>query len=305
MATDQKSTSAEPTPMALLKQEIGHYLGARAKHMARKAGSKLGDATDRLTSVDEDSGTLPKVGSRVLHGENPAKAIAAETAQDAKSGVTGKIKEAVSGGGSDDGDQSGDTKATNIIEMIDVGVPLRTAYDHWTEYESFSGFTKGVQQAERGEEATSEWTVKVGPSTRTWKATVQEQLPDDRIVWKSEGAQGTTQGAVSFHEITPTLTRIILVLVYYPTGIVEKTGNIWRAQGRRARLDFKNFQRYVTFAGDDAEGWRGEIRDGEIVRTHDEAVADEEEEEEDGAEGEEDAYEDEEGEEAEAEGDEE
>jgi hypothetical protein len=171
--------------------------------------------------------------------------------------------------------------------MIDVGVPLRTAYDHWTEYESFSGFTKGVQEAERGDDATSEWTVKVGPSTRKWKATVQEQIPDDRIVWSSEGAQGTTQGAVSFHEITPTLTRIILVLVYYPTGIVEKTGNIWRAQGRRARLDFKNFQRYVTFAEDEAEGWRGEIRNGEIVRTHEEAVA-EEEEDLDEAEGEDD-----------------
>jgi hypothetical protein len=277
MATGQQTKETDPSPMALLKHELGQYLSARAKHAARKAGNKLTDATDKLIDVDEDSGTVPKVGSRVLHGESPAKAIAAEKGEDVRSGVTGKIKDAVSGGGgSGDDDPSGDSKATNIIEMIDVGVPLRTAYDHWTEYETFSGFTKGVQQAERGEEATSEWTVKIGPSTRTWKATVQEQLPDDRIVWTSEGAQGTTQGAVSFHEITPTLTRIILVLVYYPTGIVEKTGNLWRAQGRRARLDFKNFQRYVTFAEEEAEGWRGEIREGEVVRTHDDAMEEEE-----------------------------
>jgi uncharacterized membrane protein len=296
MASDQKTKGSDSSPLTQLKHEFGQYLSARAKQAARKAGSRLADATDKILDVDEDSGAVPKIGSRVLHGESPAKAIAAEKGDELKSGVTGKVKDvkdAVSGGGSGDGDASGDTKATNIIEMMDVGVPLRTAYDHWTEYESFSGFTKGVQQAERGEDATSEWTVKVGPSTRTWKATVQEQLPDDRIVWTSEGAQGTTQGAVSFHEITPTLTRIILVLVYYPTGIVEKTGNIWRAQGRRARLDFKNFQRYVTFAEEEAEGWRGEIREGEIVRTHEEAMEEEdaegegEEEEEEGDEEEE------------------
>jgi uncharacterized membrane protein len=284
MATDQKTQESDPSPMTQLKQEIGRYVGARARHAVRKAGSKLTEATDKIIDVDEDSGTVPKVGKRVLHGESPAKAVAAEKGEDVKSGIVGKVKDAIpgagsaddsdsgSGGGSGDGDAAGDTKATNIIEMMDVGVPLRTAYDHWTEYESFSDFTKGVQRAERGEEAVSEWTVKIGPSTRSWKATIQEQLPDDRIVWTSEGAQGTTQGAVSFHEITPTLTRIILVLVYYPTGFVEKTGNLWRAQGRRARLDFKNFQRYVTFAEDEAEGWRGEIRDGEVVETHEEAM---------------------------------
>jgi uncharacterized membrane protein len=292
MATDQKTAQADPTPLSQLKHELGRYLSARAKHAARRAGSRLMDATDRIVQVDDDSGAVPKIGSRVLHGESPLKALAEEATPDL-SGVTGKVKDAVTGGGSaGGGEQSSDAKSTNIIEMIDVGVPLRTAYDHWTEYENFSGFSKGVQQAEKGDDTTSEWTVKVGPSTRSWKATIQEQLPDDRIVWTSEGASGTTQGAVSFHEITPTLTRIILVLVYYPTGIVEKTGNLWRAQGRRARLDFKNFQRYVTFTEEEAEGWRGEIRGGEVVRTHEEAMAEEADDEGEEEEDEEEEYED-------------
>jgi len=95
MATDQKSEAPEQTPMALLRQEIGRYLSARAKHAARKAGSRLTDATDKLLDVDEDSGAIPKVGSRVLHGESPAKAIAAEKSEDIKTGITGKVKEAV------------------------------------------------------------------------------------------------------------------------------------------------------------------------------------------------------------------
>jgi hypothetical protein len=105
---------------------------------------------------------------------------------------------------------------------------------------------------------------------------VQEQVPDDRIVWTSEGAKGTTRGAVSFHELAPNLTRIVLVVEYYPSGFFEKTGNLWRAQGRRMRLDFKHFVRFVTLTQEEPEGWRGEIRDGEVVVSHEEAMEEEE-----------------------------
>lgn len=141
--------------------------------------------------------------------------------------------------------------------------------------------------------------VKVGPSTRSWNATVQEQIPDDRIVWTSAGAKGTTRGCVSFHELAPALTRIVIVVEYYPSGLFEKTGNLWRAQGRRLRLDLKHFLRYATLSTDEPEGWRGEIQDGEVVQTHEEAIEEEEAQgEEEQGEGE-DQYEDEEGGEAE------
>lgn len=173
-------------------------------------------------------------------------------------------------------------------------MPLRTAYDHWTQYEKFSSFTKGVRDVSPTDETTSDWKVKVGPSTRGWKATVQEQVPDERIVWTSEGAKGSTRGAVSFHELAPGLTRIVLVVEYYASGLFEKTGNLWRAQGRRLRLDLKHFQRHVTLTDEEPEGWRGEIRDGEVVRTHEDALEDEEAEGYDSEEGEEEDWEEEE-----------
>lgn len=191
----------------------------------------------------------------------------------------------------------------NIIEVLDVGVPLRDAYDYWTQYDQFSSFAKGVRDVSKSDEVGSDWKVKVGPSSRSFKATVQEQIPDDRIVWTSEGAKGTTRGAVGFHELAPTLTRIVLVVEYYPSGFFEKTGNLWRAQGRRMRLDFKNFQRYVSLTNEEPEGWRGEIRDGEVVVSHEDAVEEEEAEQEESegegddedeaAEGADSAYEDE------------
>jgi hypothetical protein len=88
-------------------------------------------------------------------------------------------------------------------------------------------------------------------------------------------------GAVSFTELGPNLTRVLLVLEYYPQGLFERTGNIWRAQGRRTRLEFKHFRRNAMASAilhqDEIEGWRGEIRDSEVVRSHEDALRDEEE----------------------------
>ncbi|WP_431683318.1 SRPBCC family protein [Kitasatospora sp. KL5] len=273
MATTDRE-APEKSGFDKLREEAVHYLGAQMEHLVEKAGDKVSDLTGQLGEVAENGGMLPKVGARVLQGESPIKAFLGEKAKSIKDNVVDKVKGAFGGGGKP-GRKSG-KKPMNMIEALDVGVPVRTAYDHWTKYEDFSGFAKGVQSVSQGDEVTTDWKVKVGPSKRSFKATVQEQVPDERIVWTSQGAKGSTRGAVSFHEITPTLTRIVLVVEYYPAGFFEKTGNIWRAQGRRLRLDFKNFQRYVSLTNDEAEGWRGEIRDGEVVKTHDEAMEEEE-----------------------------
>lgn len=166
-----------------------------------------------------------------------------------------------------------------IIESIDVGVPVRTAYDQWTQFQSFSTFAKGVKSANQADDTHSDWQLKVFWSSRSWKAHTTEQVPDERITWTSEGAKGTTKGAVSFHSLADNLTRVLLVLEYYPKGLFEKTGNIWRAQGRRARLDLKNFARFITLRGEAEDGWRGEIRDGEVVVSHEDALAEDEREE--------------------------
>lgn len=277
-----------------LRDELGDYVSSWVGSLAERAGDKLTDVTGQLTDVAENGGSLSKIGANLLGGDSPAKAALKGTAENVKDTVVGKAKEVLGGGKKR---KSGDQKVTNIIEVLDIGVPLRTAYDHWTQYEKFSSFTKGVRNVSMADETTTDWKAKVGPSTRGWKATVQEQVPDERIIWTSEGAKGTTRGAVSFHELAPNLTRIVLVVEYYASGFFEKTGNIWRVQGRRLRLDFKHFQRYVTLTEEEPEGWRGEIRDGEVVRTHEEAVeAEEAEEEEDSEEydAENEDYEDEE-----------
>ncbi|MFI8291655.1 SRPBCC family protein [Streptomyces sp. NPDC085614] len=284
MTTTENNTK-DRSGLDMLLQELGKFVSAQAEGLADKASDKIGDVTDQLTDVAQNGGSLADIGGRMFQGDSPLKAIAGSKL----SGLKDKVTDAASGlfgKGKGKGRKGGSTKATNIIEFIDVGVPLRTAYDQWTEFEDFSDFAKGVRSVSKGDDTTSDWKVKVGPSTRGWKATIQEQVPDDRIVWTSDGAKGTVRGCVSFHELGPSLTRILVVVEYYPSGFFEKTGNVWRAGGRRLRLDLKHFDRHVTLGSEEPEGWRGEIRDGEVVKTHEEAM--EEEEAEEGEEGEED-----------------
>ncbi|WP_369142991.1 SRPBCC family protein [Streptomyces sp. R44] len=299
MATeDRRDDKKSESGLDRLLGELGGFLTAQAGELAEKATDKLGDVTDQLYDVAENGGKLTDIGGRIFQGDSPVKAMVGSSL----GGLKDKVTDAASNlfGGGKGKRKSGTQKITSMVETVDVGAPLRRVYNHWTQYEDFSGFTKGVRNVSQGDETSTDWKVKVGPSTRSWKATVQEQVPDDHIIWTSDGAKGSTRGCVSFHELAPSLTRILLTVEYYPSGLFEKTGNLWRAQGRRLRLDLKHFRRHVTLTDDEPEGWRGEIRDGEVVRSHEEAL--EEEEQENGETGEEeDEEEDQEGQEPEEE----
>ncbi|MFJ4974016.1 SRPBCC family protein [Streptomyces coeruleorubidus] len=263
-----------------LKAELQEYVAAQATRMLTGVGRKLGETTGKLNDIAEgNSPGFAKLalqgGRKLAEGKSPLRAALETGGSSIKDKVTGAFKNL---GGKGKRKRSAGKKPTVIIEHIDVGVPLRTAYDQWTQYQDFSTFAKGVKAANKADDTTSDWQLKVFWSNRSWKAKTTEQVPDDRIAWTSEGAKGTTKGVVSFHRLADNLTRVLLVIEYYPTGLFEKTGNIWRSQGRRARLDLKNFVRFITIKGEAEDSWRGEIRDGEVVRSHEDALAEEESE---------------------------
>ncbi|MDX2938249.1 SRPBCC family protein [Streptomyces ipomoeae] len=293
-ATDAVGKATDGGPLAdvahseaadRLKEEVQQYFAAQAERLLVGVGRKLGETTGKLNDIAEgNSPGFAKLvldgGRKLAEGKSPLRSALELGASRAKDKVKGallnlkgdKVKRKRVAG----------QKPTVIIEQIDVGVPLRTAYDQWTRYQDFSTFAKGVKSASRSDDIESDWQLKVFWSNRSWKAKTIEQVPDDRIAWTSEGAKGTTKGVVSFHELADNLTRVLMVIEYYPSGFFEKTGNLWRAQGRRARLDLKNFARFITLKGEAEDGWRGEISDGEVVRSHEEMVAEESENDEEG-----------------------
>ncbi|CAL9379030.1 SRPBCC family protein [Streptomyces sp. enrichment culture] len=268
-----------------LKAELQDYLAAQATRLLTGVGQKLGETTGKLNDIAEgNSPGFAKLaadgGKKLAEGKGPLRTAVELGATRAKDNVKGALKNLGGGGGKRK--KSSGNKPTVIMEYIDVGVPLRTAYDQWTQYQDFSTFAKGVKSANKSDDTTSDWQAKIWWSNRSWKATTNEQVPDDRIAWSTEGAKGTMKGVVSFHMIAENLTRVLMVIEYYPSGFFEKTGNIWRAQGRRARLDLKNFARFITIKGEAEDSWRGEVREGEVVKSHEDAVAEEEEQEQQG-----------------------
>ncbi|MFF4488946.1 SRPBCC family protein [Streptomyces sp. NPDC001544] len=264
-----------------LKEEVQEYLGAQAQRLLTGFGRKLGETTVKLNDIAEgNSPGFAKLalegGRKIAQGKGPLRSALELGASRAKDTVMDKLKGLGGGGGGGKGKRKSGHKPTVIIESVDVGVPVRTAYDQWTQYQDFSTFAKGVKSASRAGETDSDWQAKIWWSSRSWKGRTVEQIPDYKIQWTTEGAKGNTKGVVSFHRLDDNLTRVLLVIEYYPSGLFEKTGNIWRAQGRRVRLDLKNYARFITLKGEAEDSWRGEIQDGKVVKSHEDAVAEEE-----------------------------
>jgi hypothetical protein len=265
----------ETEPMEQLKDASSELLRTIGDRVLGTVTDKVGGLTDKLEGI-ADGGPIGKAASK---GAEAAAEGGSPVAGALKGAVSG-IKDKVTGGGSGGGSGgSKATKSTNIIESIDVGVPISVAYNQWTEFGAFPSFMKKVESVDAEEDNKLEFKAQIFLSHRTWEATILEQVPDERIVWRSKGEKGHVDGAVTFHELGSNLTRILVVLEYYPQGLFEKTGNIWRAQGRRARAELRHFRRHVMTRSilepDEIEGWRGVIEDGEVVKSHEEVVEEE------------------------------
>ncbi len=270
----------EELPTDRLLDETQNLITAMGERALSRVAGKIGDATERLTDYAGNGGgpglaALLTGGRSLAEGKSMVTSLLGAGLTQAKE----KVKEAVGGGRDGGGDKGKKIKVTNIVESIDVGVPVSLAYNQWTQFEDFPTFMKKVESVKQQSETELDWKAQVFFSHRKWKSTVVEQMPDERIIWESEAEKGHVDGAVTFHELTPDLTKIVLVLEYHPQGFFERTGNIWRAQGRRVRLELKHFQRHVMTKAilnpDEIHGWRGEVLDGEVVRS-DEEVREEE-----------------------------
>jgi uncharacterized membrane protein len=278
-------STKERSPKEELGQEFQHLLSALTGRMLSGATDRVGGLTDKLSSVAEGGGgtatkAISKAGEKTAEGKSPLTAGLAAAGEGIKDKVQG-----VFGGGSKRKSGGKQLKVTNIVEEIDIGAPVDVVYNQWTQFQDWSNFMKKVENVDQQKDEKLNFKAQVFWSHRSWEATILDQVPNERIIWRSKGEKGRVEGAVTFHEIGPSLTRVLVVLEYYPQGLFEKTGNLWRAQGRRARLELKHFRRHVMtqalLNADDLEGWRGEIHDGEVTRSHEDAMQDSDDDERD------------------------
>jgi uncharacterized membrane protein len=153
------------------------------------------------------------------------------------------------------------TRGSSVTETITVDVPVRTAYDQWTQFEEFPSFMDSVHEVRQLDDKRLHWKADVFGKTVEWDAEIVEQVPDRRIAWRSTTGKPNS-GTVRFESLSASRTRIVLGMSYTPEGIVETVGDMLGAVRTEARGNLQRFKQMIEARGAETGAWRGSIQDG-------------------------------------------
>lgn len=146
----------------------------------------------------------------------------------------------------------------SIIDTIDVDVPVRTAYNQWTQFETFPQFMGGVDEITQTDDKHTHWKTTIGGVTREFDTEITEQHPDERVAWKS--TDGTTHaGVVTFHKLADNKSRVTVQLDWQPEGIIEKAGAAVGIDDRQVASDLKRFKQFIEKRDSETGAWRGNV----------------------------------------------
>lgn len=227
----------------------------------------------KLTGGDGGDGKAAELGKRAKQkATDKAKDVAGDVADEKlKPSLPKGLGGLFGGGDSDDDDGGGEGTAHGsgrrmpIQQAVDVAVPVKDAYNLWTQFEDWPTFMHRVDSAEQVDDATVAFETKVWGITKRFEAEIVEQRPDDRIEWDvSEGLSHS--GVVTFHKLAPKLTRIEVTLDIQPDSLLEKAGRGMRFAKRAVRGDLHRFKAFAEMEEEADGGWRGTIEDGEVKR---------------------------------------
>ena len=158
-----------------------------------------------------------------------------------------------------------------IEKSVDVSVPLRTAYDQWTQFEEFPKFMEGVTEVRQLDDKRLHWKAEIGGQEREWDAEIYEQIPDQRIAWRSISGKNNA-GIVTFQSLGADKSRINLRIDYDPKGFMENAGDmtglvsqvsagdVTGLVSQRVEGDLERFRDFIEKRGVETGAWRGQIR---------------------------------------------
>jgi uncharacterized membrane protein len=149
-----------------------------------------------------------------------------------------------------------------VHESIDVNVPVSTAYNQWTQFETFPQFMEGVESVTQKDDTHLHWVAEFGGKQHEWDAEIVEQVPDKRAAWRSIDGKGTG-GAVTFTPLGADSTRIEVDMSWETEGVVESLGSALGADDRRVKGDLERFKERIESQGFETGAWRGEVRAGQ------------------------------------------
>ncbi|MDZ4825935.1 MAG: SRPBCC family protein [Actinomycetota bacterium] len=147
---------------------------------------------------------------------------------------------------------------STIEQSIEVEVPVRTAYNQWTQFEEFPRFMEGVDEVRQVTDTQLHWKAEIAGVKREWDAEITEQIPDERVAWKStDGTENA--GVVTFHRIAPETTKVMLQLDFDPEGFVESAADALGVVRLRTKGDLNRFKEFIEDRGTETGAWRGEV----------------------------------------------
>jgi len=273
-----------------MAKDLGDAIGTALGRAAREAAQTVADnarKTSRNGSLSGAKGFAAGAGLAALaplaaKGAGKLAKGAKDTARkgvvDMAGGPSGVAKEAVKsvlpGGGKGRGGKGGTKndmpgvgkgRRMPIQQSIDVAVPLKTAYNQWTQFEDWPKFMHRLQSVSQEDESHVSFKTKIWGISKEFNAEIVEQRPDQRIKWKvTEGVTHT--GVVTFHELADRLTRVEVNLDVDPGSLIEKAARGMRHVKRAVRADLARFKAYVMMEDEETGSWRGRIEDGDVKR---------------------------------------
>ncbi|HEY0443239.1 MAG TPA: SRPBCC family protein [Candidatus Limnocylindrales bacterium] len=151
---------------------------------------------------------------------------------------------------------------STVVQSIDVKVPVRTAYDQWTQFETFPQFMEGVERVDQLDDTRLHWVAKIAGKEKEWDAKITEQTPDQRVAWTATSG-APNGGVVTFHRLDDSTTRVTVQMDVEPEGAVEKLGTAAGFADSRVKGDLERFKEFIEARGTETGAWRGEVNQGD------------------------------------------
>lgn len=148
---------------------------------------------------------------------------------------------------------------SQILQTIDVDVPVTASYNQWTQFEEFPQFLSFVEQITQVDDTHNHWVVNIAGSQREFDTVITEQLPEERVAWTSTGGEVDHAGVVTFHKLSDTSSRVAVQIDWEPQGFVERAGAALDVPDRVVKAELENFKKFIEQRGTADGAWRGTV----------------------------------------------
>ena len=106
-----------------------------------------------------------------------------------------------------------------------------------------------VREVKLTGEVYSRWTVAISKLSRQFLVEILEQLPEERLVWRTIEGDVWFSGDATFDAIDKQQTRVDVTVHWKPVSAVERTAAALGLAGRAVRGTLEAFETYIESTG--------------------------------------------------------